>query len=83
MESVLAATGRRKLKIDYSKLTWMEMSEIVHHIWVEMKDRNPIGINCYAPAVNHAADLLNEIARAEADNFTSECGPKESKRRKK
>jgi hypothetical protein len=38
------------------------MSEIVHSIWVEMKNRNPIGVNMYAPTVKAASDLLDEIA---------------------
>lgn len=66
-----------RLMLDCSQLTWTQMSEIVHSIWVEMKKRNPIGINMYAPTVKAASYLLGEIAEGEADNFTSESGPKE------
>jgi hypothetical protein len=66
--------------LDCTEMTWSQMSEIVHSVWVEMKRRNPIGINAYAPAVRRASDLLDEISEAEADNFTSETGPKEPKR---
>ena len=65
------------MKIDCTKLTWQEMSDIVLSVHTEMKRRNPIGINFYAPTVKVAAELLEEIAGGEADNFTSEAGPKE------
>lgn len=71
------------MKIDYKKLTWMQMSRIVLSVHKEMKRRNPIGINMYAPYVQASAALLDEISLGEIDNFTSECGPKEPKRRKK
>lgn len=56
--------------LDCKELTWSQMSELVHSVWVEMKKRNPIGINAYAPAVKHAADLLDELSDAESDNPT-------------
>lgn len=65
--------------LDCTEMTWSQMSEIVHSIWVEIKRRNPIGINMYAPVVKTAADLLDEIAEAEADHFTCEAGPREPK----
>lgn len=70
------------MKIDYTKLTWKQMSNIVLSVHKEMKRRNPIGINCYANYVEVAAAALLEISGGEADNFTSECGPKEPKVRK-
>ena len=69
--------------LDCKKLTWAQMAETVHAIHTEMKRRNPIWINAYAGVVKHAAELLDEIAGAEADNFTSECGPKEPAVKKK
>jgi hypothetical protein len=71
------------MKIDYAKLTWKQMSNIVLSVHKEMKRRNPIGINFYAGIVKGASDSLKEISGGEADNFTSECGPKEPKWRKK
>lgn len=58
--------------LDCKELTWEQMAEIVHSIWVEMKERNPIGINMYAPTVKAASELLDEIAEGEKDNPTSE-----------
>jgi hypothetical protein len=63
-------------------MTWAQMAKTVHAIHAEMKRRNPIFINAYAPTVKLAAELLGEIAGGEASNFTSECGPKEPKVRK-
>jgi len=67
----------------YPELTWKQMSKIVSNIHKEMKRRNPIGINFYACYVETAAAALLEISGGEADNFTSECGPKEPKWRPK
>ena len=69
--------------IDCSEMTWKQMSDTVFSIWKEINKRNPIGINLYSPTVLSAGMLLDEIANGEADNFTSECGPKEPKHRKK
>lgn len=68
---------------DCKKMTWMHMSKLVLAVHTEMKRRNPISINAYAPTVLAAGILLQEIAEGEADNFSSECGPKEPKVRKK
>lgn len=70
-------------RLDCKTMTWAQMAETVQAIHVEMKRRNPIWINAYAGVVRHAAELLDEIAKGEASNFTSECGPKEPKRAKK
>lgn len=59
------------------------MSKLVLAVYSEMKRRNPIGVNCYAPTVKAASLLLREIAEGESGNFSSECGPKEPKVRKK
>ena len=69
--------------MNFTKMTWAQMAETVDAIHTEMKRRNPIGINLYAPTVKTAANLLREVAGAEAGNFTSECGPKEPSRTKK
>ena len=68
--------------MNFKKMTWAQMAETVDAIHTEMKRRNPIGINLYAPMVKHAAFLLREIAGGEAGNFTSECGPKEPSKTK-
>lgn len=70
-------------KIDYTKITWKDMSDIVLSVHTEMKRRNPIGINFYDGYVKAAAEALKEISGGEQDNFTSEAGPKEPKVRKK
>ena len=47
----------------YAKtMTWAQMAETVDAIHTEMKRRNPIGINLYAPTVKAAVFLLREIA---------------------
>ena len=69
--------------IDCKKMTWMQMSRLVLAVHTEMKRRNPIFINAYAPTVLAAGTLLREIAEGEAGNFSSECGPKEPKIRAK
>ena len=69
--------------IDCSNMTWMQMYRVVVAVWKEMKKRNPIGINMYARYVEAGAAALKEIAEGEVYNFTSECGPKEPKPRKK
>lgn len=75
MKVVRIMDGRDQM-LDCSEMSWEQMSGIVHSIWKEMKRRNPIGINMYAPAVKYASDLLDEIAEAEAEHATSEAGPK-------
>jgi hypothetical protein len=69
--------------IDCKKLTWMQMSKLVLAVHTEMKRRNPIFVNAYAPTVLAAGTLLREIAEGEVGNFTSEAGPKEPKVRRK
>jgi hypothetical protein len=69
--------------IDCKKMTWMQMSRLVLAVHKEMKRRNPIFINAYAPTSLAAGTLLREITEGEAGNFTSEAGPKEPKVRRK
>jgi hypothetical protein len=61
--------------INYKVMAWEEMAQIVYAIYKEMKRRNPIGVNLYAPTVKYAALLLDEIARAETTRCTCEAGP--------
>jgi hypothetical protein len=68
--------------MDIKKMTWKQIAKTVHAIHAEMKRRNPVWINAYAPTVKHAAEFLDEIANCEAEEFTSECGPKEPKPKK-
>jgi hypothetical protein len=58
--------------MDYTKLTWNELALVILNVWVEMKRRNPIGINMYGGALSGAYNAVKEIAEAELDNPTSE-----------
>jgi hypothetical protein len=58
--------------MDYTKLTWNELALVILNVWVEMKRRNPIGINMYGGLLAHAYEAVKEIAEAELDNPTSE-----------
>ncbi len=61
--------------LDCSQLTYAQMADIIRAIWLEVKRRNPIGVNAYARSMMSALESMTEIADAEADNFTSEHGP--------
>lgn len=63
--------------IDYRSLTYGQMADIVKQIHMEIKDRNSIGINFYAGYVENAYNALRVISEGEAENFTSESGPRE------
>ena len=57
-------------EIDYKKLTWRELAQLVLEVWRETKRRNPIGVNAYAPSIFKAAELLVEITNAEEHHQT-------------
>lgn len=61
--------------LDCSQLTYQQMADLVRAVWIELKDRNPIGVNAYTAALAQAVTDLEEIHEAEIDNFTSESGP--------
>lgn len=63
--------------LDCSELTYRQMADLVRAIRIEVKNRNPILVNAYTGAIDGAIFALEEIAEGEADNFTSESGPKE------
>jgi hypothetical protein len=62
-------------RLDYTKLTWGELAEVIRSVWHEMKRRNPIGINCYGAPFQTAFAYLVEIEEAEKENPTAEVGP--------
>ena len=67
------------MTLDLSKMTYRQMANLVEGIGVEIKHRNPIGVNLYMQPLRVAWAAVSEIADGEASNFTSECGPKEPK----
>ena len=60
------------MKLDYTKLTWHELADVILDVWNEMKRRNPIGINCYYGDLLRAHAAVKEIAEAEAVHPTSD-----------
>lgn len=64
---------------DLSKMTYRQMADLIEAVGVEVKRRNPIGVNMYLQPVRVAWAMISEIADGEASNFTSECGPREPK----
>lgn len=61
--------------MDYTKLTWNELADVIIGVWLEMRRRNPIGINMYSRPLMTAYHAVKEIAEAEKDNLTAEAGP--------
>jgi hypothetical protein len=61
--------------VDYKKLTFLQMANMIRAIWEEMKRRNPIGINFYGSPFAGAVSALEEIHHAEKDHHTCEAGP--------
>lgn len=61
--------------LDCTELTWEQMSDIVRALWLEMKRRNPIGVNLYANAFGEVINILDSVGLAEEDNPTCEAGP--------
>lgn len=57
---------------DYSKVKFAEMADDVVAMQLELKRRNPIGVNLYVPAFVSLALDLREIAAAEKENPTCE-----------
>lgn len=60
---------------DLTKMTFEQMAHRIQAIWLEMKRRNPIGINFYEGPFYEAQARLMEIHRAEQINPTCEAGP--------
>jgi len=71
------------MKLDFTKLTWEQMRDVVRALQIEMKRRNPIFINAYMGPLYAAHANLDEIAKAEKNHPTSEAGPRGKKKRKK
>ena len=63
----------------YENYTYRKMSKIILEIWAEIKYRNPIGVNLYAEPFAMAYLAIKEISDGEAQNRTSESGPRERK----
>lgn len=58
-----------------TKMSFLEMADLINLIWLEMKRRNPIGINFYEPDMLRSVEAVKEIHYAELDNPTCEEGP--------
>ncbi len=65
--------------INFSKMTYREMAQVIHGMATEIKHRNPIGVNMYMAPFVDTFNAISEIADGEVHNFTSEHGPKEPK----
>ena len=68
--------GTERMKNPKS-MTFAEMTLAVEQMREELKRRNPLGVNMYVPYLYKARLALDEISRAEKNNRTCECGPKE------
>jgi len=75
LEEALVDTKMELLERAVHDLSWPEMAELVHLVWLETKRRNPVGVNFYQPAFEATMNALDEIAVAEALHPTSDCGP--------
>ena len=60
---------------DLKKMTFAQLAEVVESVWLEVKRRNPIGVNFYYFPFSSASKNLREIGKAEKDNPTCEAGP--------
>jgi hypothetical protein len=69
-----------KLNARLDRFTYWEMAALVRSIRREVKKRNPIFVNAYIPLLDGAVAALEEISAGEMKNFTSESGPRESKK---
>lgn len=67
--------------LDCTELTYQQMADVVRSIGLEVKRRNPIFVNVYMQPISDCIGALEEISGREVGNFTSECGPKEKRRR--
>lgn len=65
--------------IDLTGFTFKDLSALVLNIWLEVKRRNPIGVNWYGSHFMVTANALQEISEGEKSNPTSENGPQEKK----
>ena len=68
---------------DLKKMTFAQLAEVVESVWLEVKRRNPIGVNFYYFPFSSASKNLREIGKAEKDNPTCEAGPKQARRQYK
>lgn len=67
---------------DLRTARYWELAKLIRAIHAEVKRRNPIGVNLYTGYIEVAAKALDEISGGEVGNFTSECGPRETRPRK-
>ena len=75
---VTFSLAKVSVDLDYTRLKYWQMAEIVDQIAKEIQARNPIRVNLYVHAIYQARDLIREISNGEAGNFTSESGPREA-----
>jgi hypothetical protein len=67
--------------MDLKKMTFAQLVGVVESVWLEVKRRNPIGVNMYGGPFSAAAANLREIGKAEKSNPTCEAGPGVKKKR--
>lgn len=56
------------MKIDFTEMTWIEMRDVLIGIWLEVKRRNPSGIDMYRNAFRGVYDALKDISENESGN---------------
>lgn len=64
---------RKPPKPDLTKYTFGEMGMLIWDIWIEVKRRNPIGVNFYGSYFADAVKVCCEIDAAELENPTCDC----------
>ena len=68
---------------DLKNMTFSELAEVVESVWLEVKRRNPIGVNAYMSPFYVCRSLLRKIGLAEKGNPTCEAGPGIDKKKRK
>jgi hypothetical protein len=61
--------------LDCTEMTWEQLADVIRTVWWELKRRNPIGVNLYAPAFSGVINVLDEVEKAEREDPTCEAGP--------
>lgn len=54
----------------YKSMSYGQMAKIIKDISVEVKRRNPLWVNIYAPIINQSADALLDLQDMKDDNQT-------------
>lgn len=63
--------------LDCSRLSYLDMANVVRAVRKEVKRRNSLFVNAYVESLDAAVADLEEISAGEIANFTSESGPRE------